>query len=120
MAAASGSQFFGLKRRLNADPRTMRMKKGKVEVGTLNCKQRELAWGTPARLKASLAFQAKIAQLGASLGFTIWLPQNDRNRIIKRLAAIYHSSVATSLPLNYDAETQKTIEAIDVIWLQGR
>jgi len=96
------------------------MEKGEVEVGVRNCEQRELACGLPVRQRTSLTFQAKIAQLGASLGFRIWLPQNERNRIVKRLPAACHPSVVTALPLNYDAETQKTIEAIDVIWLQGR
>ena len=96
------------------------MAKGRVEVGVRNCEQRELAGGLPDRQRASLTFQAKIAQLGASLGFKIWLPQNDRKRIVKRLPAACHPRVVTELPLNYDAETQKTIGAIDVIWLQAR
>lgn len=36
------------------------------------------------------------------------------------LPSQYHNKLVTTLPLNYDAATLKTIENIDVIWLQRR
>ena len=64
--------------------------------------------------------QAQIAQLGATLGFSIWIPPADRQRVLEILPATYHQKLVTSLPLNYDLATLKTIENIDVIWLDRR
>lgn len=68
----------------------------------------------------SWQIQAKIAQLGASLGFNNWIPRTDRSRVLRRLPVAYHPSIVTPLPVRYDAGVQTTIENIDVIWLQGR
>ena len=64
--------------------------------------------------------QANVAQLGAILGFSIWVPPSDRGRVLEALPSAYHNKMITTLPLNYDAATLKTIENIDVIWLDRR
>lgn len=71
-------------------------------------------------IRESLKVQAKVAQLGATLGFNIWVPPNDRGKIVELLAAPFRDKFASVLPLNYDLATLKTIENIDVIWLDRR
>ena len=71
-------------------------------------------------IRASLKVQANVAQLGAILGFSIWVPPSDRGRVLEALPSAYHNKMITTLPLNYDAATLKTIENIDVIWLDRR
>ena len=44
----------------------------------------------------------------------------DRGKIVELLPNGFHDKLVTSLPLNYDTATLKTIENIDVIWLQRR
>src|SRR6185437_1494874 len=68
----------------------------------------------------SLKVQAKVAQLGATLGFNLWVPQNDRSRILELLPEPIRDKFVSVLPLNYDLATLKTIENIDVIWLDRR
>jgi hypothetical protein len=68
----------------------------------------------------SLKTQAKVAHLGAVLGFNIWVPASDRAKIIELVPANSQERFVTSLPLNYDLTTLKTIENIDVIWLLRR
>jgi hypothetical protein len=70
--------------------------------------------------RQSLRVQAKVAQLGVALGFTIWVPPGDRNKILERLPGAMHEKLVTTLPLNYDLATLRTIENIDVIWLDRR
>jgi len=71
-------------------------------------------------IKASIKMQAKIVQLGAILGFNIWVPPGDRGRVSEALPSQYRNKLITTLPLNYDTATLKTIENIDVIWLDRR
>jgi hypothetical protein len=71
-------------------------------------------------VRASIQMQANVAQLGAILGFNVWLPPGDRNRVGEVLPIQYHDKLALTLPLNYDTATLKTIENIDVIWLDRR
>jgi hypothetical protein len=75
---------------------------------------------TSAARRMSIKTQALLSQLGAILGFTIWIPASDRTRVLDLLPANYHTKLVATLPLNYDQATLKTIENIDVIWLDRR
>jgi hypothetical protein len=75
---------------------------------------------TAPEVRSSLKTQAKVAHLGAVLGFNIWVPASDRAKIIELVPANSQERFVTSLPLNYDLTTLKTIENIDVIWLLRR
>ncbi|WP_208408196.1 hypothetical protein [Dyadobacter arcticus] len=49
----------------------------------------------------------------------IWLPKSDRQRVL----AVWKpetDSLLTTLPLNYDTITLRTIEKYDVLWIKGR
>ena len=51
--------------------------------------------------------------------FKIWLPRNDRQRVLN----VWNpkaSCLLDELPLNFDDTTLKTIENIDVLWIQRR
>lgn len=71
-------------------------------------------------VRASIQMQANVVQLGAILGFNVWLPPSDRTRVSEALPAQHRDKLVTTLPLNYDTATLKTIENIDVIWLERR
>src|ERR1035438_10235588 len=53
------------------------------------------------------------------MGFSIWIPRNDRAAVLKELNTDA-PQLLDRLPLNYDDTTLRTIEQIDVIWLKGR
>lgn len=63
--------------------------------------------------------QALLGHIGATMGFKIWLPTNDRGAVLGEWPA-GKSTVVDELPLNYDTTTIDTIERIDVLWLNGR
>ena len=75
---------------------------------------------TPDEARESIRVQARVAQLGAALGFTVWVPASDRARVVEQLPATVRDKLVTSLPLNYNVPTIQTIENIDVIWLERR
>jgi hypothetical protein len=98
----------------------VRTETGVVEVEVPDREVEELSEGASAGPRVSIRMQAQLSQLGATLGFTIWIPPADRTRVLEFLPANYHSKLVATLPLNYDLATLKTIENIDVIWLDRR
>jgi hypothetical protein len=116
----SGGRIFELDAKdLRHIQRTVvRVEGGEVEVEVPEREEEE----EPAAVepRASLKVQAQLAQLGAILGFTFWIPASDRQRVLEMVPAVHQSKVVTTLPLNYDLATLKTIENIDVIWLDRR
>ncbi len=79
----------------------------------------EIAHST-SNVRESIQYQAKVAHIGAQMGLHIWLPRNDRARVLELLPEGCHEKVLDALPLNYDDATLRTIEQIDVLWLQRR
>jgi hypothetical protein len=67
----------------------------------------------------SIKIQAMIAEIGDRMGYSIWLPRNDRSRVLE-VWQPKKNSVLNDLPLNYDLDTIRTIENIDVLWIKGR
>lgn len=70
-------------------------------------------------VRESAHIQGLLAILGEKMGFTIWLPKNDRIAVLNEWKP-GDKSLLDKLPLNYDSTTLQTIERIDVIWLKGR
>ena len=54
------------------------------------------------------------------MGFRIWVPRNDKTRVLENLPANIHDSFLDALPLNCDDTTLRTEEQIDVLWLKNR
>ncbi|MGH8041651.1 MAG: hypothetical protein ACREPN_06370 [Rudaea sp.] len=72
-----------------------------------------------ATARESIQIQSLIAQIGARMGMSIWIPRNDRGGVLKAWEKA-PQTLLERLPLNYDDATLRTIEQIDVIWLRGR
>jgi hypothetical protein len=72
-----------------------------------------------ASVRESIKMQALLAKIGEKMGFKIWLPRNDRGRVVSE----WHPEaevLLNELPLNYDLVTLNTVEQIDVLWLRRR
>ena len=70
--------------------------------------------------RESIQYQAKVAQIGIEMGFRIWVPKNDKPRVLAHVPQQIHEEFLDVLPLNYDDTTLRTVEQIDVLWLKGR
>jgi hypothetical protein len=71
-------------------------------------------------IRQSVQIQAKLAQVGAKMGFRIWVPANDRGRVVELVPTDLRAAFLDALPLNYDDNTLDTVKQIDVLWLKGR
>jgi len=69
-------------------------------------------------LRFSIKLQAVVAQIGAQMGFKVWVPGNDRTLVLENVSDDLRSSFLDILPINYDDATLRTIEQTDVIWLK--
>lgn len=68
--------------------------------------------------RESIKIQAIIAQIGARMGLSVWIPRGDRGAVLREWKD--QGQLLERLPLNYDDTTLRTIEQIDVLWLKGR
>ena len=71
-------------------------------------------------VRESIKYQAKVAQIGAEMGFHIWVPRTDKSRVLELIPETMRETFLDVLPLNYDDATLRTVEHIDVLWLKGR
>ncbi len=71
-------------------------------------------------VRESIKYQAKVAQIGAEMGFRIWVPRNDKSRVLELIPATMREKFLDDLPLKFDHATMRTVEQIDVLWLRGR
>ncbi|WP_439880593.1 hypothetical protein ACSX1A_15735 [Pontibacter sp. MBLB2868] len=74
---------------------------------------------SPTITRDSIKIQAILAEIGERMKYKIWLPKNDRSRVLEVWQPKKSNSVLLDLPLNYDVDTLKTIENIDVLWIKG-
>jgi len=65
--------------------------------------------------RESIRIQAQIAQIGAEMGFRIWVPRGDRARVLEHIPTEMRKKFLDELPLNYDDTTLRTVEQIDVL-----
>jgi hypothetical protein len=70
-------------------------------------------------IRESHTVQARLAAIGETMGFKIWIPKNDRLSVLKEWTPP-PGILLDFLPLNYDETTLQTVEQIDVLWLKGR
>ena len=63
--------------------------------------------------------QFLLLKLGSDLGLDVWVARNDQNR--KHNGINFHDvpHLRRELPRQFDDATNRTIELIDVLWLQG-
>jgi len=60
-----------------------------------------------------------LLKLGSDLGLDVWVARNDKNRTFNDNQFRSLPRLVSQLPRQFDEATNKTIELIDVIWLQG-
>ncbi len=63
--------------------------------------------------------QFLLLKLGSDLGLDVWVARNDRNRKYNGINFQDVANLKRELPRQFDDATNRTIELIDVLWLQG-
>lgn len=60
-----------------------------------------------------------LLNLGSQMGLDVWVAKNDKNKKYNGNKFQDIKNIRNDLPRQFDDATNKTIEMIDVIWLQG-
>ena len=60
-----------------------------------------------------------LLNLGVKLGLDVWVARNDRNKEYEGKKYQDIKGIRAELPRQFDEATNRTIELIDVLWLQG-
>jgi len=106
------------KRKLKYRPKSLKAKIGSVTVPETE----ELTDDQEIMLKEPsdhTEIQWLLLKLGSDMGFNVWVARNDRGKIYKGKKFSTLPKLKRDLPLQFDEATNKTIELIDVLWLQG-
>jgi hypothetical protein len=106
-----------------AQDRKVKTPEGEVTVVVPGDDEEEAEDSTTATLKSpearqSIQTQAKLAEIGAIMGFKIWVPAADRVRVMELVQASERSAFLESLPVNTNEATLDTIKQIDVLWIR--
>lgn len=64
--------------------------------------------------------QWRLLDLGSQMGLDVWCPRRDRNRSWNDKAIGTVPRMRDRLPTQFDENTNRTIEEIDVIWFNGQ
>lgn len=88
-----------------------------LEAVTVPDKEDDISTGKEPR--AHTEIQWLLAKLGCDMGLDIWIARNDRGREHNGCKFANLPRIKSELPLQFDDATNKTIELIDVLWLQG-
>lgn len=60
-----------------------------------------------------------LLSVGQEIGLELWVANNDKGKSFEGENFNELSRIRTSLPVQFDRATNRTIELIDVLWLQG-
>jgi hypothetical protein len=63
--------------------------------------------------------QHALMELGAEMGFDVWVAKNDRSRSWNGSVLGKMPRLVEELPTQFNEATNRTIELIDVLWLKG-
>ncbi|GEM_PF-591718 len=63
--------------------------------------------------------QYLLLRLGNDMGFDVWAARNDKNKQHNGESFSEIPRIRQELPLQFDGQTNKTIEHIDALWLKG-
>ena len=106
------------KRKLAYRPKTLKAKIGSVTVPERTEEIEEQAIVSK-RPTDHTEIQWHLLKLGSDMGFDVWVARNDKGKDFKGKRFAELSKLKNELPLQFDDATNKTIELIDVLWLQG-
>lgn len=106
------------KRKLAYRPKTIKAKIGSVTVPEKDT-DTEVIRDDVESATNHTEIQWLLVKLGSDMGFDVWVARNDKGKEYKGKKFAELPRIKEELPLQFDEATNKTIEHIDVLWLQG-
>ncbi len=107
------------KRKLKYRPKAIKAKIGSVTIPDTSNEELTIHQVTKKEPSDHLEIQHHLLKLGSDMGFDVWVARNDKGKEYKGTKFSELKRIKQELPLQFDEATNKTIELIDVLWLQG-
>jgi Mrr restriction endonuclease-like protein len=103
---------------------TFRAKTVKTSIGVVTIPEEEDVGAADSDIAAAptvhTEIQAVLLRLGAEMSYDVWVARNDRSRTVGNKQFVEFPRMLTTLPVQFDEATKRTIELIDVLWLKGK
>jgi hypothetical protein len=106
-------------RKLARVPKTYQTKIGPVTIPVEDKPPLEAIQPTAEGVVTHEEIQWLLLTLGSDMGLDVWVARNDRNRQYSGNVMGTIARTRKQLPQQFDEATNRTIELIDVLWLQG-
>lgn len=103
-------------RKLSYRPKGFKSKIGTVSIPSFDIDEKEIA--DKKSYSEHTEIQYLLLKLGSDMGYDVWAARNDRGREFKGKKIANIAKLKLELPNQFDEITNRTIEMIDVIWLQ--
>ena len=100
-------------------PKTYESKMGVVTIPEETVDEKVEAKELPKEITTHEEIQWMLLKLGSDLGLDVWVARNDKNREYRGEPFQDIPNLRGELPRQFDNATNRTIELIDVLWLQG-
>lgn len=101
-----------------------RARTAKASIGVVTIPEEENVAATDAEIAAAPSvhteIQAALLRLGAEMGYDVWVARNDISRTFGNKQLAEFPRMLSTLPVQFDEATKRTIELIDVLWLKGK
>ncbi len=102
-------------------PKAYESKTGMVTIPDEEEEEKEIEIAKPPFEKTTHEeIQFLLLKLGAELGLDVWVAKNDRNKEFNGTLFRDLPNLRKELPIQFDEATNRTIELIDVLWLQEK
>ena len=106
-------------RKLKYRPKPLKAKMGSVTIPETTSDEPPSIEDITKEPSEHLEIQYHLLKLGSDMGYDVWVARNDKGKKYKGKKISGLKRLKTELPLQFDEATNKTIELIDVLWLQG-
>ena len=103
-------------RKLSYRPKGFKSKIGTVSIPITEIEEKEVV--DKKSYSDHTEIQYLLLKLGSDIGFDVWAARNDRGREYKGKKIANIPKLKSELPNQFDEITNRTIEMIDVLWLQ--
>jgi len=107
------------KRKLKYRPKPIKAKMGSVTIPDTTNDEPPSPQVSVKEPSDHLEIQYHLLKLGSDMGFDVWVARNDKGKEYKGKKFSELKRLKQELPLQFDEATNKTIELIDALWLQG-
>lgn len=107
-------------RKFSRKPKVVSTKMGAVVIPVVEDEVETKTTSVTTTSSSHEQMQYNLVKLGGDLGLDVWIARNDKNRTVNGVRLGDLPRVIYELPVQFDEATVRTIELIDVLWINRK